>query len=175
MSTVKKTKSSGLAANGNALSVVKAKVELKTPAQEELQKRLEALEAENKKLSNSVSTFRKSKQQKEAELEKEKAEREQIESELNKRKATKLVDVLIKAEALTSLSERLTHLQGKKKELSSFTFGSTKLGESLTLKDTSGKQFATSNPEALKFIHEGLQKLIQSKITDTEMELLAMA
>lgn len=175
MSTVKKTKSSEQAANGNALSVVKAKVEVKPSELSELQKRLEALEAEKKKLSNSVDVFRKSKQEKEAELKKEKAEREAIETELNKRKATKLTDVLIKAHALTALSDRLTHLQEKKKELSSFTFGSTKLGESLTLKDTNGKQFATSNPEALKFIHDGLQKLIKDKITETEMQLLEMA
>lgn len=175
MSTVKKTTSTQKSANGNALSVVKQKVEVKEPKQEGLQKRLEALEAENKKLTNSVATFRKSKQEKEAELKKEKAERTKAEAELKKRKMPDLHDVLIKANALHALTERLTYLQGKKKELSKFTFSSTKLGESMTLKDTNGKQFSTSNPEALTFIHEGLQQLIQSKITDTEMELLKMA
>ncbi|MGB0521423.1 MAG: hypothetical protein ACPGJS_00615 [Flammeovirgaceae bacterium] len=175
MSTVKKTKSTEKGVNGTALSVVKGKEEENAPVQDELQKRLEELEAENKKLTNSVSTVRKSKQAKEAELKKERAERERIEKELNKRKPAKLVDVLIKAQALTAMSERLTHLQEKKKELSAFSFASTKLGEALTLKDSSGKQFTTSNPEALKFIHEGLQKLIQGKITEVEMQLLGMA
>ena len=173
MSTVKKTKSTEKSANGNALSVVKAKEEVN--ASDDLQKRLEALEAENKRLSTSVQTFRKSKQEKEAELKKEKAERERIAKELKFRQPESVNDVLVKAEALKALSDKLKKLQEKKKELTAFSFASSSLGESVTLQDSGGKHFKTSNPEALKLIKESLEKLVEGKIAETENKLLEIA
>ena len=146
MSTVKKTGSTQKSANGNALSVVKADAKEKTTLAE-LEKQL--------------------KQEQEA--------RKTAETELSKRKGATVADVLVKAEGLKSLSDRLKQLQEKKKELTAFRFASDQMGEAFTLKDSQGNTFGTSNAEALKMVKDGLTRLIDEKIAQTEKKLLEIA
>jgi len=47
--------------------------------------------------------------------------------------------------------------------------------ESFVLKDGQGKEFATSNHEALQLIKVSLTKLIDEKIAKTEKQLLEVA
>lgn len=81
--------------------------------------------------------------------------------------------VLAKLYDKMEVAKKLEYLKEQKKELNSFVLGDDRLKTRVTLEDAAGREWVTANGFLLNEIFSVCKRVVDEKIKDAEVELLA--
>lgn len=103
-----------------------------------------------------------------------KKQAEKMEEQLKQSKPINVMEAIVKVYDAKEIVARLEFLRDTKKSLSAFTLGRSELKDELKISDGSGNVFQTTNTNTIEVVLETLKKELDSKITNTEQELMQL-
>lgn len=170
--TVKKNATS---VNGSPIAKIEAPA--KTGAAKSIEAKAKATAELEKKLVE-MEKMLKEKQEQEQELKThlQKAQQERDHAKksaaMAAKKTASIEDILIKTEALKSLTKQREYMKEKKAQLDAFFFGASETtGGNLVLTSQSGAVFETQSTTVLKEIKAHISAMIQENILETEKRM----
>ena len=100
---------------------------------------------------------------------------EKLTKELGERTVINVADALVKVAETKAVADRLEFLQRTRKDLSAFALGSDGNRDVLSLRDGSGNSFESHNSDTIGAVLTLLKKELDTKIEQTESDLLKIA
>ena len=103
-----------------------------------------------------------------------KKQAEKMEEELKQAKPINVMEAIVKVYDAKEIVARLEFLRDTKKSLSTFSLGRSELKDELKISDGSGNVFQTTNTNTIEVVLETLKNELDSKISNTEQELMQL-